>query len=277
MSAVGLFRDLVAAHKSGRPWGIASICSAHPAVLRAAMVQELAAAPVQAAAGTGGEAASAAGQAAADGQAAAEGRPVLIESTVNQVNQFGGYTGMTPERFRDFVLALAAETGLPEDRVLLGADHLGPYPWRDEPAEQAMEKACVLAAACVRAGYRKLHLDASMPLKGDERGPGGGIPASLVAEREAALAAAAERAAAGSAAAESAAAGGPGPLGRPGAADAPPVYVIGTDVPPPGGAVDESGIHITRVEELEETVESCRRAFRRAGLEGAWERVVAVV
>ena len=33
--------------------------------------------------------------------------PVLIEATCNQVNQFGGYTGMTPADFRRFVLAIA--------------------------------------------------------------------------------------------------------------------------------------------------------------------------
>jgi len=233
LTALGFFRDLVRAQDGGESRGIASICSAHPSVLNAAMAQ-----------------------------AAAEAQPVLIESTVNQVNQFGGYTGMTPEGFRSFLLEVAGQAGFASEQILLGADHLGPYPWRREPAGEAMDKACALASACVGAGYRKIHLDASMPLNGDEPEPGGGIPASLAAEREAALAEAAESAWAGGTA-------GPGA--------APPVYVIGTDVPPPGGALDEQGIHITRVEELEETVESCRRAFRKRGLEEAWERVVGVV
>ena len=262
MTAVGFFRRLIEAHKRGEPQGICSICSAHPAVLRAAMAQ-----------------------------AAADGQPLLIESTVNQVNQFGGYTGMTPEDFRAFLLEVAEEGGFPAEDVVLGADHLGPYPWRGEAAEEAMRKACRLAADCVRAGYRKIHLDASMALGGDTAGgdnrtdgtsgsaargqvtPGAdsAIPPSLIAEREAALAEAAERAFAGLS-------GGAVPRGESSeAAGAPPVYVIGTDVPPPGGTFEEEGIHITRVEELRETVESCREAFRRRGLKEAWERVVAVV
>ena len=32
---------------------------------------------------------------------------VLIECTANQVNQFGGYTGMTPADFRDYVFEIA--------------------------------------------------------------------------------------------------------------------------------------------------------------------------
>ena len=33
--------------------------------------------------------------------------PVLIEGTSNQINQFGGYTGMTPKDFRDYVFNIA--------------------------------------------------------------------------------------------------------------------------------------------------------------------------
>ena len=50
--------------------GIYSICSAHPWVLGAAMKQAL-----------------------------DDGTPLLIESTSNQVDQFGGYTGMKPADF----------------------------------------------------------------------------------------------------------------------------------------------------------------------------------
>ena len=52
--------------------------------------------------------------------------PVLIEATANQVNQFGGYTGMYPQDFYDMVLKMASEIGVPEDHVILGGDHLGP-------------------------------------------------------------------------------------------------------------------------------------------------------
>jgi D-tagatose-1,6-bisphosphate aldolase subunit GatZ/KbaZ len=190
--------------------------------------------------------------------------PLLIESTVNQVNQFGGYTGMKPSAFRDFLLTIAAQAGFPGQRIILGGDHLGPYPWRKEPAEQAMHKACELAAMCISAGYTKLHLDASMPLGGDPVDEHGGLPPDLIARREAQLAAAAERACRDTAA---------------GGADVPaPVYVIGTDVPPPGGIpADDQAVQVTSVEEFGQTIDSCRQAFQAGDLNDAWQRVVAVV
>lgn len=60
--------------------GIYSVCSAHPWVIEAAMRQ-----------------------------ACADGTYLLLEATSNQVNQTGGYTGMTPPDFRDFVNAIAEE------------------------------------------------------------------------------------------------------------------------------------------------------------------------
>ena len=58
----------------------------------------------------------------------------------------------------------------------------------------------------------------------------------------------------------------------------PPVYIIGTDVPPPGGSktIDDD-IHITNPEEVEETIEVTKNAFFKNNLEDAWERVIAVV
>jgi D-tagatose-1,6-bisphosphate aldolase subunit GatZ/KbaZ len=223
---------LIQDQKKGRAAGLASICSAHPLVLQAAMRQAL-----------------------------EDGQPLLVESTVNQVNQFGGYTGQRPADFAAFLEELRSESGLPAGRLLLGADHLGPYPWRREPAEQAMGKARALAADCVRAGYAKLHLDASMPLGGDSLGPRGELDPALVAQREAELAAAAE------------AAFPAGPARGPG-----PVYVIGTDVPAPGGTpVEVAGVEITTAEELVRTVSLGAEAFRAAGLREAWKRVRAVV
>ncbi len=235
MRAFEFFPGLVAAQKRGEPRGIASVCSANRLVLEAAMLQ-----------------------------ASRDGLPVLIESTVNQVNQFGGYTGMTPRDFQSLVASVAASAGFPEERVIIGGDHLGPYPWRAEAAANAMAKSCALAAACVRAGYGKIHLDASMPLGGDPPIPGGGLDPRLAAEREAELAAAAEEAFRDL------------PAGQHGAV--PPVYVIGTEVPPPGGITSsESAVPVTRVEDFRETVGLCEQAFRDRGLGDAWSRICAVV
>ena len=126
------------AKQAGKPAGLVSVCSAHPLVLEAAMQQAL-----------------------------EDGLPLLVESTVNQVNQFGGYTGMRPADFAAFLDGIRSAAGLPPDRLFLGADHLGPFPWRGEPAEQAMQKACELAA-----DSRARRLPQAAP--GRQHAPGGG-------------------------------------------------------------------------------------------------------
>jgi D-tagatose-1,6-bisphosphate aldolase subunit GatZ/KbaZ len=88
-------KDIIARHKAGEQLGICSVCSAHPLVIEAALRFDL-----------------------------DTTNKVLIEATSNQVNQFGGYTGMQPADFRDFVLNIAKEVGFPQERLILGGDHL---------------------------------------------------------------------------------------------------------------------------------------------------------
>ena len=221
--------EIVRSQKQGQPRGMASICSSHPLVLKAAMEQ-----------------------------AVRGGTSILVESTCNQVNQFGGYTGMTPADFVRYVRSLAGQVGLAQEKVLLGGDHLGPSVWQDEPAENAMEKSIDLIQAYVRAGYVKIHLDASMKLADDD--PRRQLDVELSARRAASLAKVAEDTHAGL-----------------GAASA-PRYVIGTEVPIPGGAkVHEDSLQVTTVEDAHRTIEVTRSAFRQQGLDRAWERVQAVV
>jgi len=130
----------IAAHRAGRAVGLYSVCSAHPLVLQAAMQV-----------------------------AQAHGTPLLIEATSNQVDQFGGYTGMTPPQFRDYVMELAAAQGLPAGRIVLGGDHLGPNTWQQLPAAEAMAHARRLIEAYVAAGFEKIHLDCSMACADDPR------------------------------------------------------------------------------------------------------------
>jgi D-tagatose-1,6-bisphosphate aldolase subunit GatZ/KbaZ len=160
-----LLREVVAANRGGRPLGLTSVCSANRFVLETALLH--------AACGHG---------------------LVCIESTSNQVNQFGGYTGMTAAAFRDEVAALAAAAGLPDDRVLLGGDHLGPYPWRHEPADTAMGNARELVRSCVLAGYTKIHLDASMRCADDPGAATAPLPEGIATQRTAELCVAAETA-----------------------------------------------------------------------------------
>jgi D-tagatose-1,6-bisphosphate aldolase subunit GatZ/KbaZ len=179
----------------------------------------------------------------------------LIEATSNQVNQEGGYTGMRPARFRDLVLGIADRLGIPRGLVVLGGDHLGPHPWQALPAAAAMARAELLVDEYVRTGFRKIHLDCSMACA-DEAAP---LPGATVAARAARLCAAAERA--------HGAAGGE-----------PPVYVIGTEVPAPGGAAEELGtLAVTSPEAARATIATHRETFAAAGLAAAWPRVVAIV
>jgi D-tagatose-1,6-bisphosphate aldolase subunit GatZ/KbaZ len=222
--------DLARANRDGEPVGIYSVCSAEPSVLRAAMMQ-----------------------------ARRDGVIVLIEATTNQVNQFGGYTGMTPPDFRSFVESIAAEVGLPSTRIVLGGDHLGPHVWRARGSDAAMALARDLVRDYVRAGFTKIHLDASMRLADDPIDRP--LDEATVAERAADLCAVAEAAAALL------------------PADAPrPVYVVGSEVPIPGGELAGSAAPaVTSVDAVERTLEETRRAFTRHGVGDVLERVLAVV
>lgn len=221
--------EVVSAQQRGIILGIPSICSAHPWVLRTAMRTY-----------------------------AQLDKPLLIESTCNQVNQEGGYTGMTPADFVGYVTSLADREGFPKGQLLLGGDHLGPYPWRYERAEYAMEKAQQLVISYVQAGYQKIHLDASMPLGDDE--PNRAVPLEVIAERTVCLAEAALQAA------------------QDKETQASLRFVIGSEVPPPGGApLEESGVAVTQVANVQETLSAVQFAFQKAGLENLLEQVIALV
>jgi D-tagatose-1,6-bisphosphate aldolase subunit GatZ/KbaZ len=221
-------RDLVRRHRAGEPVGITSVCSAHPLVLEAAMVQ-------------GRE----------------TGATVLVEATSNQVDQAGGYTGMRPPDFRDLVLGIARRCGVPEARVVLGGDHLGPNRWRELEPATAMAHADVLIAAYVAAGFTKIHLDCSMSCAGDP------VPLGdeLVSRRAARLMRVAEG---------TAAAGATEPETL--------CYVIGTEVPVPGGAAATLGtLTPTSPQAAARTLRAHRRALVAEGLEAVWPRVRGLV
>ena len=193
---------------------------------------------------------------AAMAQAQEDGDLVLIEATSNQVDQTGGYTGMRPADFRDLVHQVADRAGLPRERVVLGGDHLGPNRWRSLPAAEAMAHADVLVAAYVEAGFTKIHLDCSYPCA-DDQTP---LTDDVVARRAARLMRVAEDTAT--------AAGLAGTLR----------YVIGTEVPVPGGA-DETIEELvpTTAEAARTTLARHRAAFAELGLDQVWPQVMALV
>ena len=116
----------------------------------------------------------------------------VIEATSNQVNQFGGYKDMTSQDFKEYVYRIADKIGFDREKVILGGDHLGPLPWADRPAAEAMENARELVRQCVLAGYRKIHLDTSMMLGDDDTSVR--LSDDVIAERGAVLYKAAEEA-----------------------------------------------------------------------------------
>ncbi|KGJ88682.1 D-tagatose-bisphosphate aldolase, class II, non-catalytic subunit [Thalassotalea sp. ND16A] len=219
--------DVLKANRNGENCGIYAICSAHPLVIEASIEQAL-----------------------------ADDSPILIEATANQVNQFGGYTGMLPADFLEFIGKIADSKGYPRERIIPGGDHLGPVCWVDEPAESAMAKAEELIRTYVAAGFKKIHLDTSMGCADDPQC----LPDEVVAERAALLCAVAEKTA----------------IDTFGKSDL--VYVVGTEVPPPGGAAEEiEELELTPVSRVKQTLALHQDAFAKLGLEDAWQRVIALV
>ncbi|HBN84479.1 MAG TPA: tagatose-bisphosphate aldolase [Clostridiales bacterium] len=220
-------QNIIENRKKGKKTGIVSICSANRFVVEASM-----------------------------NRAKKENTYVLIEATANQVNQFGGYTGMKPEDFRNFIFEIADRLQFERERIILGGDHLGPLVWKDLPEELAMEYSHTLIHQFVSAGFTKIHLDTSMRLSTDD--PDAMLETSVIAMRGALLCKTAEEAAI--------------------KAGTKPVYIIGSEVPIPGGSQDEEDtVSVTTTESFVNTVETYRNTFKSLGLDDAFNRVIGVV
>lgn len=187
---------------------------------------------------------------------------VLVEATANQVNQFGGYTGMKPADYRDFVYRIADKIGFPREKIILGGDHLGPLTWQDEPEKEAMEKSVELVKLFVQAGFKKIHLDTSMRVADDSREEM--LTDETIARRGAILYEACEEAY------QELCKGNPGEVR--------PVYIIGSEVPIPGGAQEaEESIAVTRPEAVEKTLAVYREQFEKRGLADAFDNIIGIV
>ncbi|MHB8063556.1 MAG: class II D-tagatose-bisphosphate aldolase non-catalytic subunit [Ruminiclostridium sp.] len=223
-------KELVRQHKKGIPKGICSICSSHPYVIEAAIEKGV-----------------------------ANGSYVLIEATANQVNQFGGYTGMRPKDFSCYVKGVAEEKGLPEGKLILGGDHLGPLVWKNENESAAMDKAEELIREYVKAGFSKIHIDTSMHLASDAKDQK--LDTRIIAARAARLYEVAEKTF----------------MEIENNVLFHNVYVIGSEVPVPGGTQEEEGIKVTEVSDLQDTLNCFREAFIHRGADAGLEKVIAVV
>ena len=226
-------RELIERRQRGESCGIPSYCTANPIVLEACLElhKKLNA-------------------------------PILIEATANQVNQFGGYTGMHPADFRDMVFDLADKVGYPKDMIILGGDHLGPLTWVGLSEEEAMANSRVLVREFVLAGFKKIHLDTSMKLSGDDKDAP--LSDATIARRGAELYAVCEQAYQ--------------ELKKADPAQQRPTFIIGSEVPIPGGAQEEEDtISVTKPEALVNTLDAYRRAFEAVGQGSAFENIIGVV
>lgn len=220
---MSLVQDLITRNRNGEAIGLPCFCTANEQVMRSILAY-----------------------------AKKTGFPTVIEATCNQVNQEGGYTGMTAADFMAWLQDMAEQTDVPMDQLILGGDHLGPNPWRSEPLDIAMGKARELVKSYVQAGFKKIHLDASMACGGEEN-----LTFTQIAERAADLCAVAEEHA-------------PNPTEL--------IYIIGTEVPIPGGEIEEpEALDVTSVARFNDTIETHRAAFTARGLQDAWTRIVSVV
>lgn len=211
--------------------GVFSVCTANPLVLRAAMLH-----------------------------AREHNYVVVIEATANQVNQFGGYTGMQPQDYADLIESLRVETGLPKNQIILGGDHLGPLTWQNLSEKEAMENSKVLVTAFTKAGFTKIHLDTSMRVADDD--PDAPLDVQVCARRGAVLANCVHAAYA--------------ELKKQNPDAVRPVLVIGSEVPIPGGSQEhEDSIAPTAPEEFSRQYRVFREEFEKA--EAPFEDVVAFV
>jgi len=227
---MNVFDEIVRQQKNNKAVGITSICSANPQVLETSLLY-----------------------------AHKTGNVALIESTSNQVNQFGGYTGMTPAVFVDYLRNIAEQIGFPDERLLIGGDHLGPNVWKKESAVSAMKKARVLVNNYVNAGYKKIHIDTSMSCSDDPQDQP--LEPQIIAERTADLISISES-----------------NFSQLGHQTNYIRYIIGSEVPPPGGMQgDEAPAMPTKPEMVWETIELTRHALDQRGLASVWERVIAIV
>ena len=123
---------------------------------------------------------------------------------------------------------------------------MGPLTWKNESSTEAMEKSHVLIREYVQAGFTKIHIDTSMHLGDDDKGRV--LDTKVIADRAAQLCKTAEEAF------EEYKKANPEAM--------PPVYVVGSEVPIPGGSQEEEeGIQVTKVADFEDTVETFHSVF----------------
>ena len=227
-------KHVVRLQKEGKQVGIYSACTSSEIVLRACMERAKETSSV-----------------------------LLIEATANQVDQYGGYTGMKPADFMKFIQRLAGEEGIPMSQIILGGDHLGPLTFTRYNEDKAMAEARELIRQFVLAGFTKIHLDTSMKVASDD--PDTRLSDEVISRRGADLAQVAEDSYK--------------ELLKTNPNAVHPVYIVGSEVPIPGGSQQsvDTGLQVTKVEDFKNTVSIFEKSFHEHGLDEAWNQVVGFV
>ena len=210
MSAAAKLRAIVRDNRAGLRRALPSWCTAHPDTLRAiiAAYRE-------------------------------DDEPILIEATCNQVNQEGGYTGMTPAAFRTFAEGLMERGGrrsrpLDPRRRSSGPQSLaGPSGARSHASRRPISSAPMSR----RASSRSISTPACAA-RTTERFP---RPRSRNAQRNFAR------------------------RPRKGRDGSDLAYVIGTEVPIPGGETEAlDALAVTPADNVRRTIDLHRAGVRRA-------------
>lgn len=191
-----------------------------------------------------------------------DGSCCLIEATANQCDQYGGYTGKTPKQFKEMVYQFANEIGFDTNKLFLGGDHLGPLTFANLPEKEAMEKASELIDAYVSSGFTKIHIDTSMKVKDDD--PNTRLSDEIIATRAAKLAQVAKESY------KKLLEKDPGAVM--------PVFVVGSEVPIPGGATKATNtLEVTKVEDFESTIACFKKKFEEYNVSDIFDEVIGIV
>ena len=94
--------------------------------------------------------------------------PLLIETTSNQVNQFGGYTNLTPKKFTKKISLYLKKEKFNQKLFFYGGDHLGPLPWKQFGQLKSLERSKKLIKSYIDSGAQKIHIDTSIKLRNDK-------------------------------------------------------------------------------------------------------------
>lgn len=222
-------KELLLNRKQSNIKGVYSACTANATVLKACLVK-----------------------------AKATDTPIVIEATANQVDQYGGYTGMKPIDFKNMVKKLCEEVGYDFTKVILGGDHLGPLTFVGYDEAKAMEEAKELIKQYVLAGFTKIHIDTSMKISTDA--PSKMLDTKVIADRASILLEVANEAFK--------------QLKKEDPEAFAPCFMVGSEVPIPGGEQEEvDTLEVTKVEDFQSQV----AIFKQSLPSASWDDVVAIV